>query len=333
MLDLLGLNINKEKTGSIHIGKSGSLSQSLPKGEIRWGFLKMDSEKNGQFVIDHAMVDEHIGELKRQLDATTSLFAWVQAYNKYMAFFSRNFGTPVNVYGREHVDNIIESYARIQKGLFSESGGSALAMLNQMVSEKFGAKDIPSGWFFWPMASGGLQVKDPMVAPLTLRKDLPETATKTLDEAKKVEDENYDKCKRLWDEGDRAHYRGRTVTSLVSSDSPFFSFEEYSKYRESRSSSWGLAFQQMLATPKPHHLEETPDIKAALQVLGSGISAFGSANRHTPWGSLDAYWKWIINLHHVEMESKFGGLAIVEPSSIPVGMLGVFNSSRTRWEQ
>jgi hypothetical protein len=330
--DLLGLNVNKEKTGAVHIGTKGALHKDLPVGDITWGFLKMDPSKNGQFVIDRAQVDVHIEELKRQLEATTSVFAWVQAYNKYMAFFSRNFGNAVNVYGRQHVDNIIETYARIQKGIFADSGGSAIHKLSQMLSQKFGTSDIPWGWFYWPMQSGGLQLTDPMVGPLTLRKALPETTTKLLEDAKKSDEESYETCKRSWGLGSRQWYGGVKNTSLVPNDSRFFSLEEYNEYRESHSPHWAAAFNTMLAAPIPRNLEETPDIKAALQVLGEGIKAFGSETE-LPWGCLSAYWKWIISLHHEEMERKFGGLAIVEPSAIPVGMLGVFNSSRTRWEQ
>lgn len=54
--ELMGLNFNEEKTGSVNITrragyKGSTLSSSLPKGDVRWGFLKLDSE-TGRFLID-----------------------------------------------------------------------------------------------------------------------------------------------------------------------------------------------------------------------------------------------------------------------------------------
>ena len=49
------------------------------------------------------------------------------------------------------------------------------------------------------------------------------------------------------------------------------------------------------------------------------------------WSNLSPYWKWIIGLHHNEMVSKFGSLAIIDPGSIPVGMVDVFRNARVHW--
>ena len=75
---LSGLTFNKEKTGSVTIGSS-TPSSGLPEGDLRWGFLRMGPDTDGRFVVDTAMIDEHIVELRRQLAATNSIFGWVQA--------------------------------------------------------------------------------------------------------------------------------------------------------------------------------------------------------------------------------------------------------------
>ncbi|KAH8111822.1 hypothetical protein DFH11DRAFT_1546412 [Phellopilus nigrolimitatus] len=131
---LAGLTFNAEKTGSVVIGTE-EFHRDLPRGDVRWGFLRMDANANGQFVIDQAM-----------LAATTSIFSWTQAYNKYMAFVVRN----------------------CEDALLSEPGNvqcSFADALARMLEAKFGvrAAEIPRGWYLWPNAAGGLEVKDPFV--------------------------------------------------------------------------------------------------------------------------------------------------------------------------
>jgi len=46
---LVGLEFNEEKTRSSRIG-DGTLHPSLPKGDIKWGFLKF--HQPGKFMID-----------------------------------------------------------------------------------------------------------------------------------------------------------------------------------------------------------------------------------------------------------------------------------------
>ena len=52
--------------------------------------------------------------------ATKSVFGFVNAYNKYLRFFQRNFGAPAQCFGRTHADE----YSRFQKELFPETGGN-----------------------------------------------------------------------------------------------------------------------------------------------------------------------------------------------------------------
>jgi hypothetical protein len=330
---LTGLKFNQTKTGSIHVGDKDQLHPDLPQGDIRWGLLKMNAASGGKFVIDLAMVDEHVTEMQRQLAATNSIFAWTQAYNKYMAFFIRNFGIPAKVYGREHVDGVIDALGRIHKTLFPNSKGNIVGTLAPILEEKFGVTDIPAGWYVWPTAAGGLQVKDFFVELLAMREDLPVDPEHILELAKKWEREDYDNAKRSWEDGTNFNdVVQQQYTVQVSAAEPFFSFEEFTKCREERSPRWLAAFDTLLTQPIPVHLNSTPEITAALSIIGDGIEAFGSSVSAS-WQGLTYYWKWLISLHHKEMVKKYGSLLIVEPTSIPVGMVAVFRNSRTRWEQ
>ncbi|TVY42738.1 histone H3 [Lachnellula occidentalis] len=93
---------------------------SLPVGDIRWGFLKLESS-TGRFIIDQEMVDKHIDDLRTQLqDKKSSVFSWIQAWNTYAGtFFKSNFGKPANCFGREHVDMMLSAMNRIQTPMWS----------------------------------------------------------------------------------------------------------------------------------------------------------------------------------------------------------------------
>jgi hypothetical protein len=170
---LVGFTFNMKKTGVVCVG--GPIDPSLPAGTsgCQWGFLKLDAEK-GRFVIDQASVDVHIAELRRQLAATKSVFGFVNAYNKYLRFFQRNFGDPAQCFGRIHADEVIETYSRIQRSSSLMTGGSVIQCIQQMIEQRFGVKDIPNGWFYFPISRGGLEVWNPIVDFLSVRNNLKE---------------------------------------------------------------------------------------------------------------------------------------------------------------
>ncbi|KAG6890227.1 hypothetical protein C0995_010240 [Termitomyces sp. Mi166 len=134
----------------------------LPTGDIRCGFLRFDPSE-ARFIIDQKEIDFHITELRRQLASTKSVFGWVNAYNKYMAFM-RNFGgRPAPCFGKAHVTDIIDTISRIQKELFPDIQGGAVEYLRSVIGTRFGIKDLPQGHFYLPISSGGLELRHPML--------------------------------------------------------------------------------------------------------------------------------------------------------------------------
>ena len=166
---VMGLELNEEKTGTMQVsirnpGKKPS--SALPVGPVRWGFLKLDAE-SGRWLIDQTEVEQHIAELKRQLAACRSVFAWVQAYNSYVdRFFSTNFGQPARCFGKEHVQMQIETFEHIQRKLFGgDKGGDANVTdyLREVIKERFGVTDLPNGFFYLPIELGGLELRSPFI--------------------------------------------------------------------------------------------------------------------------------------------------------------------------
>ena len=170
--DLVGLTFNRKKTGSAYVGTPSESSAALPKGDIRWGFLKFDATES-RFLLDQADVDLYIIEMRRQLASTKSVFGWVNAYNKYMTFFMRNFGgLPANCFSKGHIVSLIDTLARIQRELFPESidGGGAVSYLRKTLKDRFDVTDLPEGYFYFPITSGGLELRNAMLELLALEK-------------------------------------------------------------------------------------------------------------------------------------------------------------------
>jgi hypothetical protein len=92
--DVMGVSLNEGKSGTVRImgdKAKKAIDGSLPVGEIRWGFLKLN-EESGKFEIDQEMIDEHIDELQRQLKDKKSIFAWIQVWNSFAGrFFTSKF--------------------------------------------------------------------------------------------------------------------------------------------------------------------------------------------------------------------------------------------------
>ena len=97
--DVMGVTLNKGKSGSVRIvrGKTepSDIDPSLPKGDIRWGFLRLHPT-SGRFVIDREMVNSHIDSLERQLQDRKSIFDWIQTWNAFAGrfFTSKRFCSP-----------------------------------------------------------------------------------------------------------------------------------------------------------------------------------------------------------------------------------------------
>lgn len=172
----MGLDFNKDKTGSVRITSKPSdkseMPSDLPQGNIRWGFLKLDAA-SGRFLTDQVEVDKHIEECHIQLSCCTTIFDWIQAWNVYRArFFANNFGRLANCYGRTHVDDMLDTFARIQRKLFESTGGSIETTLKRMITDRFNVQNVPEGYLFFPVRLSGLRVKNPFIDLYLVRNTL-----------------------------------------------------------------------------------------------------------------------------------------------------------------
>lgn len=338
---LIGLKINKQKTGSAYVGSTNDAVARLPPGDIRWGFLRFDTER-ARFVIDQKDVDLHIKEMSRQLVNTKSIFGWVNAYNKYMDFFVRNFGgLPSNCVVKEHIIDIIDTLAHIQRELFPElAEGGAVGYLRKRIEDSFDTKDLPEGYFYFPISRGGLELRNTSLEFFALKRQgkplaMPDDDMMDVDqifhEDKAVGDQKFKKrivydfkvyasMREAWDLDTDTR---RARKGYLYQDVEFMSFDEYTSLRESWLADWVQSYGDMLKSPRLHEVTLTPEMR--------------ELTRHWPGGQdgyiLDWYGKWVVNMYGEDVVKKFGSLEVVDPNLIPIGMVRLFKSSRMKLDQ
>ena len=323
---VMGLTLNEEKTGATSISGSSdvpqetSLSNRLPQGEVRWGFLKLGS--SGKWTIDDQQVETHTRELQQQLKACKSVLAWVQAWNVYVArFISNNFGESANCLGRPHLDMVIEAFDKIQRGLFADvnlPGDNVGEYLRIELASRFGVEGISDGFFYFPIELGGLGVRNPLIPLFLARKESLKDPGVKLDEAFELEEADYNNAKQSYEDG-------TSMSGLVHPTAdiePFMSLHEYTRYREETSIHLHQAYIDLLAPPESAIVEPTPDIQNAVQKLDPVPAGQGRS----------LYEHWLLQLYGADIIKKYGGLALGEKKLLPIGLAGMLRGEKIRWQ-
>lgn len=315
--DVMGLEFNVEKTGSANMGqdKESKTMLKLPEGHVTWGFLRLDPE-TGRFMINQDEVDKHIAELKLQLNACRTVFDWIQAWNVYgVRFFTNNFGQPANCYGRAHVDSMLSTFQRIQAQLFGAESGGAGHHLKKMISDRFGVRDLPDGYIYFPVAMGGLGLQNPFVKLYLIRERTVEEPEKLVDDFLENEEAEYRRAEaRFEGEGPQT---GSEWDDLKDAD--FMSHEEYVRYRERTSTLLLNTYNRLMAEPTEKDVELRGEVKAVLQSDGE-------------WYGLSGYDRWVVQLFHKDMIARFGGLNVVDKGLLPLGLMSMLRESRFKWQ-
>lgn len=234
----MGVSLNASKTGSVRImsdkAKPQGLDRSLPRGDIRWGFLYLDPV-TGRFIIDDSMLDKHIDELRRQMQDKKSIFAWIQAWNTYAGrFFISNFGKPANCFGREHLDAMLKSLERIQRSIFGAT--SVVEYLKKTIHERFGVSDIPDGYLYLPASLGGLELHNSFIGLIQQRDSLYERPETALDDFLENEADEYRRSKIQYETNQSTLHMTHTMNPHISgslpANMPYMSLEEFGSARE-----------------------------------------------------------------------------------------------------
>jgi hypothetical protein len=352
--EVTGLQFNEEKTGTVRLGEKKEVSETpttdhssfesgsdsemssddasafaLPQGDIRWGFLRLDPEQR-RFLIDQDQVDIHIEELKRQLSACKSIFAWIQAWNSYFArFFSNFFAKPSVAIGREHIDMVISTLSRIEREVFAASGlenGNVAYYLRKVIAERFDVHNLPDGFFFFPIELGGLEIHNPFIGFLAMREDVRKTPRRIIEKVFISEEANYEIAKQKWQKGDGYSNTLRFLDGPKS----FFSLEEYTAHLESTSSDLYRAYRELLRVPQEEEIGPTTELSRH-QMMLDRLSKHGDRITRD-WRSMNAYWRWATALYYSGMVKKYGSLSAVDCALMPLGVVKVLRQGKVRWQ-
>jgi len=318
-----GLDLNMEKTGSLQLSHSdeGVVEKNvlLPNGIIKWGFLRLDAEKRG-WAIRTEDVDAHIKELHLQLSACRSVFAWIQAWNSYVSrFFKNNFGKAANCFGKAHMNEVIATFEHIQASLFPS--GSVTAHLKEMISTRFGVTDIPDGFLCLPIELGGLDLRNPFIPLISVREGSLDDPMVKLRRAFEQEEKAYTQAKIAYEAMDykwsvESHYRPQD-------EMEFFSFDEYTAFRDETSGEMRTAFLELMREPQAVDVELTRDVVEALAKVKDLVGR--------NW-SKKGYHKWLMMLYGPEVIQRFGGLSIGDKELLPIGLTNLLRSEKFRWQ-
>jgi hypothetical protein len=340
---VMGASLSTAKTGAVRIVNNSEvpakLDPSLPSGSLRWGFLYLDS-KSGRFEIDQSSITTHIGELRHQLQGKKCVFSWIQAWNTYAAtFFTNNFGKPANCFGKVHVNKMLETHERIHRAIFASEdglkGGSVVGYLKIVLEERFGVKNAPDGFLFFPLELGGLDLRSPFVSLMQIRDSVLTSPADLLDDFEEAEQAAYRTAKRIFEKGDIADQRDMLDDPdwmPAKDEHVFMPFDEFIRYREEFLCYFDNelvgVYNKLLQRPSEQNIDSTASVMGGVTALVGQGNLKGILGN---WYGMDAYWKWIAQMYGPEMIERFGGLNIVDPGSLPIGMVSLFRGKRVGW--
>ncbi|KAI2610585.1 hypothetical protein GGR54DRAFT_373931 [Hypoxylon sp. NC1633] len=213
--------------------------------------------------------------------------------------------------------------------------------LKSLMQERFGVSNIPDAYLFFPMELGGLDLKSPFISILQVHDTVVENPSKTMDTFFEAEKEAYHHRKKEYEDGNVSRpmwqvEAGREWKPEKKDLEEFMSFSEYARYREDirygfeKNLHW--VYKTLLKIPQEEGLEG-----ASVSIL-SGLDALKQQEGGTgrgikgDWNSMEPYWQWVAQLYGPEVMDRFGGLNIVEPGLLPMGMVSIFRDKRVKWQ-
>ncbi|RMJ23844.1 hypothetical protein PHISP_05276 [Aspergillus sp. HF37] len=359
---VMGLEFNEEKTGTVQLGenpegsrwrtRSSDLVSSddepvpdspeiddsiLPRGEIRWGFLKLDSQE-GRFIIDQTRVDQHIAELRTQLSSCRSIFSWIQAWNSYFArFFSNNFAKPAVCFGRSHIDMAVSTLGRIERALFPNG---VTAHLRTTIAAQFNIHDhdhdLPEGFFYFPVELGGLELVNPYIPLLAMCENIKQTPSRRMHRAFLDDEHAYHAARERFERvGPNSAGSARSLFDAADAAAAFPPLEEFMANPESRSEGLLRAYKDLIRMPAEVEIERTQAFRGSQMGLGNEVGGAGRRRGgiiSARWADMSAYWKWVAELYHGDLVRKYGRLAAVDREFMPLGVIRTLKEGRFRWQ-
>lgn len=126
-------------------------------------------------------------------------------WSVYTRFFSTSFGKPVVAYGLAHVDQLLETFARVQAKLFFTTRVNVISIVKKLIRARFGVDEIPEGYLFFPLLMGGLDLKSPFVSLYLTRGQIPKNSSSYVDDFFREEKRAYGVAKVHFEQSNNHH--------------------------------------------------------------------------------------------------------------------------------
>jgi hypothetical protein len=164
----------------------------LPNGPVVIGFLELN-ESSGEWDITKEAVSAHVQQLKHQLSECSSVLSWIQTWNSCIGeknltllivhfltcrlgrFFGNSFGEAAPIFGRRHVNKILETYVNMQKEVFG-SDLHTTSVIKGFLKDRFNTADVPDAFLYFPEELGGLGNCNPFIRLFLVPDRLQESA-------------------------------------------------------------------------------------------------------------------------------------------------------------
>lgn len=287
------------------------------------------------FRINTPKLDPYIEEMTRILTAAPTVVDWVNTYNKYMAFFVRNFGKCALTFGSQHVLQIINALNHVTSEVFKESDGNPLVAL-QSKFEVLKSTDLLDAWVFWPVQRGGLGLVNPSLGMLSLLKTYQRIENEEDLDFSLLPEEDKAVWKRLIKESEEKRQKPKYKRPKLAIDEEILTDSEFSddndenpgdgvedwdnaaperkrkrryltfdklcnKFRLYRWWHWGAKYERLLQSPE----EEGPKSR----------------------GNSD----WMAALYGPKLFEHFGARAFINTKLIPVSLISMMKTSRVKY--
>ncbi|KAK8156650.1 hypothetical protein BKA80DRAFT_140052 [Phyllosticta citrichinensis] len=351
---VMGLKLDKERTAATKVlsprtkGPS-RLDPSLPKGQVKWGLLVLDAVEK-RWTINGAAVTKHVEHVSRQLAACRSVLSWAQVWNQCVVnYFSLHLGKPEKSLGREHITDVVQTLDRIQHTLFAATASTCLTdHLRALIASTLalpppGARPIPDAFFFFPHAIGGLELRNPFIAPYAYRAQPPVFNAPSLDVAYEQAQAQFD-CGELLPHFPALQDRSSMTPADVEAGwtprrwtwglalDVRDAAAAFALIAERSAGPLARAYKELVADTAMASMLSSTEVCRALRALakdgGSSSSAAAAAARDwgapgfaTEWTAMDPYWRWVVALYAREAVRRCGGLQMAEGDLLDMPMM------------
>lgn len=329
---MVGLKIKENRSGSVSVYSDEMLSKleksiestvcgpvPLPQKNIHWGYLELHS--NGIFKIDRKAIKKFLLEMQGLLNKSECTLEWINIFNKYLAFFIRNFGKSAVVSGKQHSDQIISALRMIYAGLFGSENGNPVDKLKDRFA-KLRTADIVDAWVYWPLEKGGLGLINPFIGVTSLREAYVEINDD--DHFKKLPLQDID----CYAEIKRVHERKYGNTNPESAQRIQFglvahipaklpTFTEYLAKRETELIHWYQRYLYLLERPAP----KTPPVSERFWILDSSASE-GELERN--------YMMWLFTYYETQLVLHFGTAKFINSKLLPMSMIANIQKTKVQ---